>query len=59
MFTIKIQCKEHPKYMAVRIPRAKCQDCWNMFYLREMIERFQAGNDVNLGYLGRWLTNFL
>lgn len=59
MFTIKIQCKEHPKYMAIRTPKVRCQSCWDMFYLKQNIKKVQNGEDVKLDYLGYWLKCFL
>ncbi len=24
-------CKKHPKYKAIKVPRADCEDCWKLY----------------------------
>ena len=28
-----VSCKKHPKYMAIRLPRTACYDCWYKWFV--------------------------
>lgn len=42
--SVLVKCKQHPRYLARRAPRAKCDSCGLLWDLRQGIE-LRSGED--------------
>jgi len=34
MITVRVWCKQHPKYAAKKPPKVACEQCWDVFLFR-------------------------